>query len=109
MGRSVSSGYIDQRMRVDSYAGVGIPITLELGFEPKCMEIIVESTGERIIKTRGHASSKCILNKLIGVNKYLKAYILTTGGIEFHEDFIVIGNSEYINAEGETYHYIIWG
>jgi len=101
--------YVKGRNKTGDYTGTGVAFDISTGFEPRAMQIIDDATGEMIVKNKNQASSKCFLNKKFGNDQVCKTYILTNNGITFGIDKVTIGTSQYINSDGESYSYVIWG
>jgi hypothetical protein len=83
---------------VGSYIGNGSSITIELGFRPVKVRLVnaTEDYTEEVLKLEGMADDTCQLNK------NSKGKILS-GGITILDDGFVVGDSQYVNRNGDTY------
>ena len=101
--------YVQGRAKTGQYTGTGVAFDITTTFEPRFMQIVHDSTGEVVFKNKEKANSSCIMRKNYGADQILKSYLLTTNGISFGADKVTVGTSNYVNADGESYTYMIWG
>jgi hypothetical protein len=101
--------WVGQQTLSGGYTGTGIAFDITTNFVPKKIEIIVDATGESVIKTSQQTTSKCFLRKKFGTDQVMKSYLLEANGITFGTDKVTIGTSSYINDSGVAYSYTIWG
>jgi hypothetical protein len=101
--------YVQGRITTGTYTGTGVQFDISTGFEPRMIQIITDDTGELVFKNKQQDSAKCVMRKNYGADQTLKSYILTANGITFGTDKVTIGTSPYVNTDGTSYSYIIWG
>jgi len=96
MDRNLTEGALNSN--VGSYVGNGLSFTFELGFKPVKVRIInvTQDYSEEALKLEGMPNDIC------QVNKNTKGKILS-GGITILNDGFAIGNSQYVNRNGDTY------